>query len=258
VQGRALVGADGIHSAVRNSLFGMVDSTYAHLMAWRGVIPMARVPAHLRRPVATNWVGPGSHVIHYPLRNGELMNFVGYLERSDWVAESWNVQGSVDECARDFAGWNDDVQALIASIEAPFKWGMVRRPPLESWTAGAVTLLGDACHAMFPFLAQGAVMALEDGLVLGRTFEQFAGNDLAALAAYEQARKARTYRVVEGSAQNVGRFHNPLLADPVEGPRYIEREWASQRVQERYDWIFDYDAASVPLTIENVMQVGTT
>jgi salicylate hydroxylase len=101
-------------------------------------------------------------------------------------------------------------------------------------------------------------MALEDGLVLGRTFEQFAGNDLAALAAYEQARKARTYRVVEGSAQNVGRFHNPLLADPVEGPRYIEREWASQRVQERYDWIFDYDAASVPLTIENVMQVGTT
>jgi salicylate hydroxylase len=245
--GRALVGADGIHSAVRNSLFGEVESQYADLMAWRGVIPMARVPEHLRRPVGTNWVGPGGHVIHYPLRNGELMNFVGYLERDAWVAESWNVRGSVAECARDFAGWHDDIQALIASIEAPFKWGMVRRPPLERWSRGPITLLGDACHAMFPFLAQGAVMALEDGLVLGRALERFAGDDPGALAAYERARQARAYRVVDGSAQNVARFHNPVLGDPVEGPGYIEREWASQRVSERYDWIFDYDAASAEI-----------
>ena len=249
VRGRALVGADGIHSAVRNSLFKPVESTYARLVAWRGVVPMAGVPEHLRRPVATNWVGPGGHVIHYPLRNGELMNFVGYLERNEWVAESWNVQGSAAECARDFAGWNNDVQALIASIEAPFKWGMVRRPPLECWSEGAVTLLGDACHAMFPFLAQGAVMSLEDALVLGRSFAQFQGDEVSASSAYEQARKERTYRVVEGSAQNLGRFHNPLLADPVEAPRYIEREWASRRVQDRYDWIFDYDATSVPLGV---------
>jgi salicylate hydroxylase len=145
----------------------------------------------------------------------------------------------------DFAGWNDDVQSLIRSAEAPFKWGMLRRPPLQNWTVGNATLLGDACHAMFPFLAQGAVMALEDGLVLGRAFQHCAGDEQAALMAYEQARMERTYRVVEGSASNVDRFHNRLLADPVEGPRYIEREWASRRVQERYDWIFDYDATSM-------------
>jgi salicylate hydroxylase len=244
---RALIGADGVHSTVRSSLFGNVESKYANLMAWRGVIPMQRVPAQLRRPVATNWIGPGGHVVHYPLRDSQLMNFVGYLERNDWVAESWNVRGDVQECASDFAGWHDDVQALIASIEAPFKWGMVRRPALDSWTRGRVTLLGDACHAMFPFLAQGAVMALEDGLMLARAFEEFVGDEVRALGAYEAARRDRTYRVVEGSAQNLGRFHNSVLADEIEGPRYVEREWASQRVQDRYDWIFDYDAASQPL-----------
>jgi salicylate hydroxylase len=245
VRGRAVVGADGIHSAVRNSLFGTVESTYAGLMAWRCVIPMERVPAHLRRPIATNWVGPGGHVIHYPLRGGELMNFVGFVEREEWVAESWNVQGSIDECLHDFAGWNDDVQSLIRSAEALFKWGMLQRSSLQNWTVGNATLLGDACHAMFPFLAQGAVMALEDGLILGRAFQHCAGDEQSALMAYEQARMERTYRVVEGSASNVDRFHNRQLADPVEGPRYIEREWASRRVQERYDWIFDYDATSM-------------
>jgi salicylate hydroxylase len=247
VRGRALVGADGIHSSVRQSLFGDVETSYAHLMAWRGVLPMDKVPAHLRRPVATNWIGPGGHVIHYPLRSGELMNFVGYLERDGWVAESWTERGSTAECARDFAGWHGDVQALIASLDAPFKWGMVRRPPLARWSRGRATLLGDACHAMLPFLAQGAVMALEDGLVLARAIAEHEGDDVAAFFAYEQARQARTYRVVDGSAQNLGRFHNPLLADAIEGPRYVEREWAGQRVSERYDWIFDYDAATVSL-----------
>lgn len=245
--GPMLIGADGIHSVVRTALFGTDRAQYADMMCWRGVIPMQRVPEHLRQPIGTNWIGPGGHVIHYPLRRGELMNFVGYLERSEWVAESWNVQGTVEECRRDFAGWHSDVHALIDSIEAPFKWGMARRPPLATWTRGRVTLLGDACHAMFPFLAQGAVMAIEDGVVLARCVEQLSDEPGRALQLYEQSRMARDYRVVEGSAQNVTRFHNRVLADPVAGPAYVEREWASNRISERYDWIFDYDAARVPL-----------
>jgi len=247
VRGRALVGADGIHSTVRTQAFGTAQARYADMIAWRGVIPMERVPERLRRPVGTNWVGPGGHIIHYPLRRGELMNFVGYLEGKPWVAESWTTQATVAECARDFAGWHEDVHALIDSMDAPFKWGMVRRPRLDAWTVGRITLLGDACHAMFPFLAQGAVMALEDGVVLARCIEAEPGAVDAALARYERLRRDRCYAVVDGSAQNVGRFHNRVLADPVVGPRYIEREWASQQVQARYDWIFDYDAAGVDL-----------
>ncbi len=176
------------------------------------------------------------------------MNFVGYLERSGWIEESWTVQGSAEECAADFAGWHADVQALIRSIGTPFKWGMVRRPALTTWTQGRVSLLGDACHAMFPFLAQGAVMALEDGLVLARCVEADEGDIAAGLHRYESLRIDRTRRVVEGSADNIKRFHNPILADPVQAPVYIEREWAAKRVQDRYDWIFDYDAARNDLT----------
>ncbi|VCU69990.1 3-hydroxybenzoate 6-hydroxylase 1 [Pigmentiphaga humi] len=248
-RGSALIGADGIHSMTRTRLFGSDRATFADMMAWRAVIPMERVPQHLRRPVGTNWVGPGGHVIHYPLRRGELMNFVGYLERTGWVAESWNVQGTTEECAADFKGWHDDVQALIRAIDAPFKWGIVRRPPLDAWTEGRVTLLGDACHAMFPLLAQGANVAMEDGVVLARCLER--DDDVAAaLQRYERARHERAYRIVAGSTENINRFHNRALADPVEGPAFIDREWGTSKVQARYDWIFEYDAATVPLDDE--------
>ncbi|WP_299452909.1 FAD-dependent monooxygenase [uncultured Pigmentiphaga sp.] len=245
-RGKALIGADGIHSTIRSQLFGSDRATFADMMAWRAVIPMEKVPQHLRRPVGTNWVGPGGHVIHYPLRRGELMNFVGYLERTGWVAESWNIRGTTADCAADFIGWHDDVQELIQAIDAPFKWGIVRRPPLSKWTVKRVTLLGDACHAMFPLLAQGANVALEDGVVLARCLEHDRDVE-TALQRYELARRERAYRIVDGSAENIWRFHNRALADPIEGPAFISREWATNRVQARYDWIFEYDAATAPL-----------
>ncbi|HUQ74128.1 MAG TPA: FAD-dependent monooxygenase, partial [Burkholderiales bacterium] len=106
-----------------------------------------------------------------------------------------------------------------------------------------VSLLGDAAHSMLPFLAQGAVMAIEDGYVLARCLKQY-GVD-AGLQHYETARRDRTRRTVEGSAANIHRFHNPALADPEEGRRFIDREWASQRIADRYEWLFRYDATTV-------------
>lgn len=246
VRGDVLIGADGVHSKIRQGLFGADAPEFTGLMAWRGVIPIEKLPEHLHRRVGTNWVGPGGHIVHYPLRAGRLMNFVGVRERSDWQVESWSVRGTTDECLADFAGWHEDIQSMIKAIDIPYKWALMHRPPLDRWSIGRVSLLGDACHSTLPFLAQGAVMAIEDGFILARALE--AATDVAsALTRYEHARRDRTKRMVEGAAANTKRFHNPELAS-VEGARaYVDREWTEERVKERYEWLFTYDATTVAI-----------
>jgi salicylate hydroxylase len=244
-RGDALIGADGVHSVIRQALFGPDRPQFTGVIAWRGIVPMERLPRHMARRVASNWVGPGGHVVHYPLRAGKLMNFVGALERADWRIESWTARGTTEELAADFRGWHGDVQAFVHGIEAPYKWALMVRPPLERWSAERVTLVGDAAHSMLPFLAQGAVQAIEDGYVLARCVARYPVEE--ALRRYEAVRKDRTRRAVEGSAANIGRFHNPVLADPDGGRKFIEQEWASQRVAERYEWLFRYDATTVPV-----------
>ena len=244
--GDALIGADGVHSKVRQSLFGADAPAFTGLMAWRGVIPMDRLPRRMRRMVGVNWIGPGAHVVHYPLHGGALMKFVGVVERGDWQIESWSVRGETPEFERDFHGWHEDIALMIRAIDTPYKWALMQRAPLERWTDGRVSLLGDACHSTLPFLAQGAVMAIEDGLILARALAAHA-EVASGLAAYEQARRERTRRIVFGAADNTRRFHNPELAS-VEGARaYVDREWTEEKVRRRYDWLFTYDATAVPV-----------
>jgi salicylate hydroxylase len=246
-RGDALIGADGVHSRIRQGLFGADKPSFTGIIAWRGIIPMERLPAHLKRLVGTNWIGPGGHIVHYPLRAGKLMNFVGALERSDWQVESWSARGTREELQADFRGWHEDVQALVRGIDTPYKWALMVRPPMPRWSVGRVTLLGDACHSMLPMLAQGAVMAIEDGFILARCFAG-AGMDVpGALGRYEAARRERTRKVVEGSAANAQRFHNPQLADPAEAKKYVDREWDPARIAERYEWLFRYDVTKVAL-----------
>ena len=235
-----LIGADGVHSRVRGALFGADRPAFSGTVAWRGVIPCGKLPAHLREPYAVNWVGPGAHVIHYPLRRGELVNFVGILERDDWQVESWTERGTVAECLNDFQGWHDDVQTLIQALDEPFKWALMLREPLPQWTRGRVTLLGDACHPTLPMLASGAAMALEDGYMLARALDEVA-DPLQALQRYEAARLGRTGRVVRGSAENAKRFHNPALAHAEGAADYVTREWSEARIHERYEWLFTYN-----------------
>jgi salicylate hydroxylase len=248
VRGDILIGADGVHSRIRGAMFGQADAQFTGCVAWRGLVPRTNLPAHLQEKVATNWIGPGAHVIHYPLRNGELVNFVGIVERTDWQVESWTERGDTEECLRDFANWHEDVQTLIKGIEQPYKWALLSREPMKNWTIGRATLLGDAAHSTLPFLAQGAVMALEDGIVLARCLAAHSDNLTAGLQQYQALRLDRTSRIVLGSAANGARFHNPLLADPIEAGRYVDREWAEERVRERYEWLFSYDATAVDVT----------
>ena len=240
-----LIGADGVHSIIRKALFGHDEARQSGIMAWRGVIDCKKLPPHMHEMVATNWVGPGAHVVQYPLRRGELMNFVGAIEGNRWEIESWSEQGTTEECLGDFKGWHEDIHTLIKAIHTPFKWVLKVRDPMPSWTKGSITLLGDACHPMLPFLAQGAGMALEDGYILARALAKHKNALPLALERYEHARIERTSRVVDGSNANAKRFHNPALADATGASEYVSKEWSEERVKERYEWLFRYNVEEV-------------
>ena len=245
IAGDVLLAADGVHSPIRHQMFGEGRAQFTGIMAWRGLVPMERLPAHLRRLVGTNWVGHGGHVVTYPLRRGEILNFVGAVERDDWRVESWTEAGTREECARDLGRWHDDVQTIIRNIDTPFKWALLGRDPLAHFAQGRVCLLGDAAHPTLPFLAQGANMALEDAVMVARCLDAFPVAD--ALQRFEAARLDRTAAIVRGSADNTKRFHNPALAEPAGAAAYIEREFAAEKISQRYDWLYEYDALNVPV-----------
>lgn len=247
LQADVLIGADGVHSVVREKAIAVDKPRFSGCVAWRGVIPAERLPERLREPLGVNWMGPGSHVVHYPLRRGELFNFVGILEKDVWPEESWTAQGTVEECVADFEGWHPDVRTLAASLQTPFLWALMVREPMSNWTDGRITLLGDAAHATLPFMSQGAAMAIEDGYVLARCLDHHRDDPAHALQVYQGLRIERTTRIVRGSADNLKRFHNPLLGTPGVAEDYVNREWSAERVNERYDWVFSYDVDAVPV-----------
>jgi salicylate hydroxylase len=243
ISGDIVGGADGVHSRIRNILVGDDRPEFTGCMAWRGLVPVEKLPAHMRRNVGVNWVGPGGHVINYQLRRGELLNFVGVVER-DWRVESWTEKGSREECAADFPGWHDDIHAIIRNIEQPYKWALLGRAPLTRFSHGRATLLGDAAHPTLPMLAQGANMAIEDGMVLARCLNAYDDAE-TALAHYDAARVERTAKLVQGANDMAKRFHNPALADAAGAKAYVDAQWREQSVKQRYDWIFEYDATRV-------------
>ena len=243
---RALLAADGVHSVLREQLLGEDKAQFTGLLAWRGLVPVDRVSEHLRAQVGTNWVGPGAHVITYPVRAGELMNVVGIIEREGWRSESWNERGTHAELLQDFGHWHADVCELMSAIEQPFKWALLGRAPQTGWAQGNICLLGDAAHPTLPFLAQGANMAIEDAAVMARCLALDEPTE-QALARFEKLRWQRTADIVNRSRDNALRFHNPQLSDPAKAVDYVSSEWEPEKVRRRYDWMFEYDPLRVPL-----------
>jgi salicylate hydroxylase len=171
---------------------------------------MDLVPQEILDPPSGIFLGPGHMVNRYPVRNGELLNFVAFAERQAWSEEGWSIRSTVEELLAEFAGWTPWVLRFMerAPPHLLFKWGLFDREPLSSWTRGRVTLLGDAAHPVLPFLGHGAVLAIEDGVVLARAF---AASDAVpeALQRYEAARRERASFVVRESRKAGKQYHAP-------------------------------------------------
>jgi salicylate hydroxylase len=246
IEGDALIGCDGVNSMVRRCAVNDAPPRFPNMMIWRGVIPLQALPERMQASMAVNWIGPNGHCVHYPLRDGEIMNLAATIEKPEWDEAAWMAEGRKAQCHEDYAGWHDDVHTLIDAAPRLLKWAYLVRKPLNHYTYGRATLLGDACHPTLPFLAQGAVMALEDGVVLARCLDKY--DDVpTALMAYERARLERDNKMVQGSTDMVTRFHNPDYRDPVKADAFIDREWSGEAVAERYEWLFTYNCDTVAI-----------
>ena len=201
IESDVLIGCDGIHSAVREIMFGADDPHFTGCIAWRATIPTDRLPKDHVRPVASNWIGRGGHFVHYYLRRGELVNCVGVLEGQEWSAGSWSSEGAQADFSPTSRAGMGTCRSL-SSAERCFRWGLFDRDPMPRWSDGRVALLGDACHPMLPFMAQGAVMGLEDAHTLTRCLDE---NDdpAAALVRYEDLRRERTAIVQRMARENM-------------------------------------------------------
>jgi salicylate hydroxylase len=214
----ALIGADGGASAVRNVVFGGENAAYTGHVALRALVPFTRVPAPITEDPYVLYVGAGRSLIHYPLRRQSTMNLLGNAQVSQWQAEGWTIPATVGEFLGLFDDFPEPVRELIAAIPEPdlFKWGLRDREPLENWTRGRVTMLGDAAHPMTPYLGQGACMAIEDGMILGRAFAE--AQDLEeAFSRYEAARRDRANGVQLASRYQGTQHHGSTASGPNTG-----------------------------------------
>lgn len=244
IEADLLVGADGSRSAVRKQMLGQDQAHFTGAVAWRTTVPSDVAPDLPHAAIV--WAGPGKHAVTYRIRRGELINFVGVVETERWRGESWDQPGDAVDLARNFGGWAPPIPDIIAAAGPCNVWALFDRNPLPRWSDGRVTLLGDACHAMPPFQAQGAAMAIEDAVVLARCLEAEGVSD-ASLKTYEKLRKPRTSKVQASARNNMGVFHrsNIVTQAATYGPLKLADRLFPAMVRSRQDWIYGFDVRRV-------------
>ncbi|MGY1661199.1 FAD-dependent monooxygenase [Geodermatophilus sp. SYSU D00705] len=232
-----VIGADGVHSTVRGVVTEPSPATYSGLSAFRAIVPADRAPDFARRRAQTLWIGPGHHLVHYPISGGEAVNLVAFAPAGDFTVESWSATATVEEFLAEFAGWDPRLQELIRQAGTPGRWALLDRAPLERWSRGPVTLLGDAAHPMFPFFAQGAAQSIEDAAVLARCLVDDPQDPARALRRYESLRIGRTTRLQEISHARAHVNHLP------DGPEQAARDagLAAADPLVASGWIYAYD-----------------
>ncbi len=235
-----VVGADGIHSTVRENILGSESPRFSGHVAYRGLVAAERV-AHLGIEVeASSWWGPDHHFVHYFVGAGaRYLNWVA-VTPGEWRIESWTAKGEVADALKEFEGWHPQVRAMIGAADSTNRWALYDRDPLPRWTVGRVTLLGDAAHAMLPYMAQGAVQSIEDAAVLAKCLERADRRDVgAALSRYEQTRKPRATRCQEGSRHNAIMYHLADGEDQRKRDAHLTSSTTAPLPQNR--WLYGHD-----------------
>ena len=203
-----VIGADGNRSAVRKIILGDDDPQFAGYVAWRGLVPVELLGEDdFDECGSSAFIAPGRVFARYLVRNGELYNYVAFLATDEWAEEGWAIPSKVDIVMDIFSDYNQQVKNIIAATPAKdlFKWGIFAREPVSKWSTKNITLLGDAAHPLEPFMGQGASLAIEDGVVLGRIIEDSDSSD-EIVSRYESARVERAHFVTEHSKRAGARF----------------------------------------------------
>jgi salicylate hydroxylase len=236
-----VIAADGIHSTLQRFVVAPAAPLHSGSVAYRGVIPATSVswPSGAMR----NWLGAGKYFLVYPVRAGELINYVGFVRTGEQMKESWSAPGDSAALAREFAGWDPMVEAVIAQVTTPFRWDLYDREPLPTWTSGRLALLGDAAHPMLSHGGQGANQAMEDAVTLATVLSQTNRASVRrALQVYASLRQERTVRI-QRSARINGVRYSASDGDLVARDRQL-----AAQAQERA-WIWNYDAEIEAATV---------
>lgn len=241
--GDVVVGADGMHSAVRAATVGDVNARFSRMVAYRALIPWQKLPEDAET-VVRNWLGPGRHMNTFPMGAGaRYLGMIAVVPEPVWSTESWTARGTVEDLRAHFEGWSPGVHALLDVVTDPvYRWALHDREPMTHWSTPHTTLLGDACHPMLPFMAQGPSQAIEDAAALAACLLRNQGDIPSALARYEVARQPHTARIQRMSWSNNTSFHLP------DGPQQElrDRGLAGSRSTEGLHWLYDNDPEHLP------------
>lgn len=230
-----VIAADGGQSQMRQNLNGVRAANFSKQVAWRAVIPWRDTDGVASAMLS---MGPGRHVVTYPIRSGTLMNIVAVEERQDWTEEGWRLEGDPNELRARFSGFGGQVGDILSQVDQAHLWALYLHPVADCWHRNRVALLGDAAHPTLPFMAQGACLALEDAWTIAACLDRGSSPE-QALMQYQELRKDRACKVVATAAGNARKFH---LAPPLNWLAQGALMTLGARFAPRYDWIYGYDA----------------
>ena len=238
-----VIAADGIHSTLRTQMLGPKAPRFTGNIAWRATVDTKKLGPYAPPPGACIWVGPKRHCVTYQLRGGSVTNFVGIVETDQWGSEAWTQKGSRGDALADFTGWHPSITSLIELADTHYRWALFDRPPLARWHDGRVALTGDACHPSLPFLAQGAVMAMEDAYAIAQFCARQPQNIEGALTTYYKFRIQRTAKAQRAATSNAALFHRRTLLAQIAtyGPMWLAGKIFPAAIYARNHHFYNYD-----------------